>query len=167
MWSVIGLVTTGLALAAFVTAAVASLARAALHRTGTLIESAPQADRGRLVREALESFHVDTSRIKSEERLDALLRAQMRMRERSRMSTLWFALAGLVVLSLLAAYAISRGAAASEAPAPLPTTATDASPGTTRDPAHRMEDGARQAPPSAPAPETSASLLPPRAPAPE
>lgn len=115
MWNAIGLVTTGLALVAFIVAVAASIARSAIRRQNELIGSVPEKDRAGLVRDALEAFHIDTRQINSEQKLFLLLKEQMGMRERNRTRMLAFSLAALAVLSTLAAYAISVGSASRDA----------------------------------------------------
>jgi hypothetical protein len=125
MWTAVGWVTTSLALVAFISGVVSSVARSALRRQEKLIAQAPAAERFTLVQEALESFHVDTTQIRTEEHLVSLLRDQMNARGRDKTRAMGFALAAFVVLCMLAALAITR------APAPAVSRASspDATPG--------------------------------------
>jgi hypothetical protein len=152
MWNAIGLVTSGFALVAFIAAAALAAVRSALLRTGDLIAKAPEAERGKLVQDALAGFHIDTSRITSESALVALLRQQMRSKERATLRLLVFALALVVVLASLAAYSLSIKTQKPLAP-PSSSSLTSTTATPSASPARQREGSSGSSAPDAVAPD--------------
>jgi hypothetical protein len=70
MWDAIGLVSSGVTLTAFIVAVAAISYKNKLLVKANLIKSANEADRKDLVINALEFFHVDTSRLSKEQQYD-------------------------------------------------------------------------------------------------
>lgn len=107
MWEAIKNITTGLALVAFVWAGVVTILRHRIQQKERLVLSASQKDRPELVKLALESFHIDTTKLTRD--------AQYRLlTDRMRADSEKFRTTAIVVCLLaclfaaVAAYAISR-----------------------------------------------------------
>jgi hypothetical protein len=74
MWEAIQYVSGWGSLVAFVVAGVATVLSRMIRQRGNLIELAPEASRPELVRNALEWFHVDTSKLSHQAQYDLALR---------------------------------------------------------------------------------------------
>lgn len=118
MWEAIKNITTGLALVGFIWAGVVVVLRLRIQQKERLILASSQRDRADLVRLALESFHIDASKLTKEAQFQLLL-------ERMRADSSRFRIAAVVVSLLaclfaaVAAFAISR-TGTDDAPKPKP-----------------------------------------------
>jgi hypothetical protein len=81
MWQQISAVSSGVTLVAFLIAAGVYAYRSRLHQQAKLIESASEADRGKIVEQTLEFFAVDTAGLSKSQRYDLAVQ-QIRSRER-------------------------------------------------------------------------------------
>jgi hypothetical protein len=107
IWSVIPKITSGVALLAFVVAIAAWMYRTRLVQRGSLIRSATETDRARLVESALEFFHINTEGLSRDQKYQLALQ-QIRARERRFfVAAAMISLAG-ILLAIDAAYAIAR-----------------------------------------------------------
>jgi len=98
MWSAIPYVTTGVALAAFIVAVAASVIRRQTRSRERMIESAPQSERGELVRDVLEGLRLDVQNLAKSQRHDLAVRTLRLRQEKLRLTTLV-----VVVVAVLAA----------------------------------------------------------------
>lgn len=107
MWEAIRSVTTGLALVAFIWAGVVLILRLRIRREERLIRTAPEQQRPELVKQALESRHVDPENLTKSAQFSVLM-------ERMRMESERFRIRAIVTCVLaclfaaVAAYAISK-----------------------------------------------------------
>ena len=107
MWEAIAYVSSGLTLTAFLAAVAAWIYKHQSEEKERLLRTAPQSKRAKLVEQALESFHVDTSGLTKEQQYDLAVQQIQARAQRFR----WTAIV-IVVLALIAAtvaaYAIDR-----------------------------------------------------------
>ena len=110
MWEAIAYVSSGLTLAAFLAAVVAWVYKHQSEEKERLLRAAPQSQRAKLVEQALESFHVDTSSLTKAQQYNLAVQQIQARAQRFR----WTAIV-VVILVLIAAtvavYAIDRIAA--------------------------------------------------------
>ena len=110
MWEAIAYVSSGLTLTAFLAAVAAWIYKHRSEEKERLLRTAPQSKRAKLVEQALESFHVDTSGLTKKQQYDLAVQQIQARAQRFR----WTAIV-IVVLVLIAAtvaaYAIDRIAA--------------------------------------------------------
>ena len=117
MWEAIKNITTGLALVGFIWAGVVSVLRLRIQQKERLILASSPKDRPELVKLALESFHIDPTKLAKNAQYQLLL-------ERMRAESSRFRIAAIVVSLLaclfaaVASYAISRSGKGDE-PKPL------------------------------------------------
>lgn len=81
MWQAIGLVSSGITLVAFIVAVAAWVYRQHAVRDERLIKAAAEADRAKLVSDALEFFNVDTQKLTKDQRYEIAIE-QIRARAR-------------------------------------------------------------------------------------
>ena len=107
MWEAIAYVSSGLTLTAFLAAVAAWVYKNKSEEKERLLRTAPQSQRAKLVEQALESFHVDTSKCNKEQQYDLAVQQIQARSHRFR----WTATI-IVILVLIAAavaiYAIYR-----------------------------------------------------------
>jgi len=109
MWTAIAWVTGPFSLAAFLAAVVAYAYRQRSLREAELIHAAPEDERARLVQDALEFFHVETSKLTRQQQYEIAM-AQIQARAR-RFAIVAGVITAIAILSTaLACYAISRPA---------------------------------------------------------
>ena len=96
MWDIIPSIKTAYTLAAFVAPLVVTVLWRLIDRKRRLIVSAPESEHYKLVRDALEFFHVDTIRLTREQQFDLAMQ-QIRLRARR-----FLAVTFVTILALLA-----------------------------------------------------------------
>jgi hypothetical protein len=107
MWQIVAQISSGFALAAFLIAGIVTVLGRRSREKAELIRTASEADRARLVQDALEFFHVKTEDLSPREQYQLALE-QIRARQvRFKQVTASVCLIALFATSL-AAYAISR-----------------------------------------------------------
>lgn len=107
MWQAIQYVSSGLTLVAFVVAAIVGVLRSKIREKERLIKTASESDRAGLVKDALEFFSVDTSKLSREQQVVVAM-AQIRARL-LRFTMIIFAVIVLALIgACLAAYAMSK-----------------------------------------------------------
>jgi hypothetical protein len=107
MWDAITYVTTGITLIAFLAAIAAWIYKSKLDERERLIQTAPESDRGPLVRNALEFFNVETAGLNKEQQYKIALE-QIRWRgQRFKVSAAVICLLAIVT-ACVTAYAIAR-----------------------------------------------------------
>ena len=120
MWNAIGLVTSGLTLAAFVVAVVAWVIRLKILEKERLLRTAPEEQRGALVASALEFFNVDTQRLTRQQQFEIALQQIHARAHRFLLSTIVVVVVSLIT-AVVTVYALTRG---SNKPDDIPTPTT-------------------------------------------
>ena len=110
MWQSLQYVTTGFTLAAFIAAAIASVLKRQADNQLKAIQSAPEADRADLVRDALEFLHVKPSGLTREQQYKIVVEQIRQRATRFRIVATVVVLLALIGASL-SAFAISHAAA--------------------------------------------------------
>ena len=105
-WAVIAYVSSGFTLAAFLAAIVAWVIKAKAEESGRLIRSALPQERADLVRNALEFFHVDTSRLTRDQQYKLALEQIQARAHRYRITAAAICFVALLAASV-AAYALN------------------------------------------------------------
>lgn len=130
MWSVIGVVSSGLTLAAFMVAVAAWVYKSRLDHRERILKTTPPDKRGAAALEILEASRIDPANLSQRQRFDIATRELEMKGARFRTTAIIISLIGLLGFGL-AIYAISRpGPAAAPAPAAAaarPLSAADAS----------------------------------------
>jgi hypothetical protein len=107
MWETIQYVSSGFTLAAFIAAVVAWVIKSRSEQRERLIATAPEEERGKLVSDALEFFHVDTGNLTKTQQYQ-LAREQIRARaQRFKLVAVTVCVLALIA-AVIAGYALSR-----------------------------------------------------------
>ena len=110
MWEAIAYVSSGLTLTAFLAAVAAWVYKNKSEEKERLLQTAPQSQRAKLVEQALESFHVDTSSLTKQQQYDLAVQQIQARAQRFRWTAIVVVLLVLIAATI-AAYAINRIAA--------------------------------------------------------
>ena len=110
MWEAIAYVSSGLTLTAFLAAVAAWVYKNKSEEKERLLRAAPQSQRAKLVEQALESFHVDTSGLTKQQQYDLAVQQIQARSQRFRWTAIVVVLLVLIAATV-AVYAIDRIAA--------------------------------------------------------
>ena len=117
MWEAIAYVSSGLTLTAFLAAVAAWIYKHQSEEKERLLRTAPQSKRAKLVEQALESFHVDTTGLTKEQQYNLAVQ-QIQARAQRFRWTATVVIIFVVIAATVAAYAIDRIAAPRPEPPP-------------------------------------------------
>jgi hypothetical protein len=160
MWQAIALVSSGVALTAFLGALAFQIFRTQSRRTERLIETAPEAERAALVQDALNDFGIDPTGLSSDHQFRLALK-KLRIQEKSltkKLSTVRFI---AVVAGMVAVYGIRyapvQNSSVSPSKVPSAVASTESAPVSTALPSNAPKPVVDKAPP-APGPVKPTSL---------